>query len=123
MSTNTKKSASKGKRYTDAEKREIVSFVEKVNSEKGRGGQSAAAKKYGISQLTIASWLKSGLSGSASAPASSPASGGATSKAAAARSGISSKLSTLLALGNEIEKAEKELAKMKAKFNSIKASL
>jgi transposase-like protein len=120
MSTNNKKGAGKGKRYTDAEKKEIIAYVEKVNAEKGRGGQSAAAKKFGISQLTISSWLKAGISGGRAAASTSaaPAKGGA-----AARGGISSKLSTLLALGNEIEKAERELTKMKAKFNSVKASL
>jgi len=122
MSTNNKKGAGKGKRYTDAEKKEIIAYVEKVNAEKGRGGQSAAAKKFGISQLTISSWLKAGISGGSAAASTStsaaPAKGGA-----AARGGISSKLSTLLALGNEIEKAERELTKMKAKFNSVKASL
>lgn len=109
MSTTTKKSAAKGKRYTDAEKKEIVTYVEKINSEKGRGGQSAAAKKFGISQLTISSWLKVANGGSVSMKG--------------ARGGMNTKLSTLLTLGNEIEKAEKELNKMKAKFNSIKASL
>lgn len=124
MSTNNKKGAGKGKRYTDAEKKEIIAFVEKVNAEKGRGGQSAAAKKFGISQLTISSWLKAGIGGGSPAAAPSAASSAAPAKgAAAARGGISSKLSTLLALGNEIEKAERELTKMKAKFNSVKASL
>jgi len=119
MSTNTKKSSAKGKRYTDAEKKEIVSFVEKVNAEKGRGGQSAAAKKFGISQLTISSWLRAGVSGSGS-------NGGSVSSAATksvGRGGMNSKLASLLSLGNEIERAEKELTKLKAKFNSIKASL
>jgi len=120
MSTNTKKSSSKGKRYTDAEKKEIVSFVEKVNAEKGRGGQSAAAKKFGISQLTISSWLRAGVGGSSSSSSSSTASVSAKSSA---RGGMNSKLATLLSLGNEIERAEKELTKLKAKFNSIKASL
>ena len=121
MSTNTKKSSSKGKRYTDAEKKEIVSFVEKVNAEKGRGGQSAAAKKFGISQLTISSWLRAGVGGSSSSSSSS--STVSVSAKSSARGGMNSKLATLLSLGNEIERAEKELTKLKAKFNSIKASL
>lgn len=120
MSTNNKKGAGKGKRYTDAEKKEIISYVEKVNAEKGRGGQSAASKKFGISQLTISSWLKS----SGAKPASTPSAAAAPpSKGVAGGSGISSKLNSLLALGNEIEKAERELTKLKAKFNSVKASL
>jgi transposase-like protein len=120
MSTSTKKSsakksAAKGKRYTEAEKKEIIGFVEKVNAEKGRGGQSTASKKFGISQLTISSWLRAGV-GSVSA-------GTFQTPKASGRGGMNTKLATLLSLGNEIERAEKELTKMKAKFNSIKASL
>ncbi len=50
----TKKKATKGKRYTDVEKAEILQFVESH----GRGGGTAAAKKFGVSQLTISSWKK-----------------------------------------------------------------
>jgi len=58
MSTTPKKNASKGKRYSEEEKAEILKFINEVNSDKGRGGQSAASKKYGISQLTLSSWMK-----------------------------------------------------------------
>lgn len=47
---------SRGKRYSDAEKAEILAFVDS----QGRGGQSAAAKKYGISALTISKWRQTG---------------------------------------------------------------
>ncbi len=50
----TKKSAVKGKRYTDQEKAEILAFVEA----QGRGGQTAAVKKFGVSALTISTWRK-----------------------------------------------------------------
>ena len=67
MSTNSKKKITMGKRYTDAEKREVVSFAQQVNADNGRGGQAAAARKFGISVLTVSAWLK------ASAKAASPA--------------------------------------------------
>jgi phosphoserine phosphatase len=113
MSTSTKK-APKGKRYTDEEKNDILSFVQKYNDDNGRGGQSAASKKYGISQLTIASWLKSGAS-----------SGGKRGRKAASSKGgsFSSKLNALSALANQIDKAETELDKLKAKFKALKADL
>ena len=38
----TKKSKGKGKRYTDKEKSQVLSFVDKVNATKGRGGITAA---------------------------------------------------------------------------------
>lgn len=110
MSNNI--NAAKGKRYTEKEKSEILAYVEKVNGDKGRGGQSAAAKKFKISQLTISSWLKSGGS------VSSGRSGGAASKGA-----LGSKLSKLAALASQIDKAEKELGKLRSQFESLKKSL
>ncbi|MDP0489439.1 MAG: hypothetical protein Q7Q71_00125 [Verrucomicrobiota bacterium JB023] len=47
------------RRYTDAEKAEILQYVRKVNSEKGRGGVSAAVRHFGISPITVNSWLRS----------------------------------------------------------------
>jgi transposase-like protein len=69
MSTNPKPASTKGVRYTDAQKKEVVDFTVNYNAENGRGGQSKAAEKFNISQLTIAGWLKAaGAQGSAKAP-------------------------------------------------------
>jgi hypothetical protein len=69
MSANSKKTISKGKRYTDAEKQEVVSFAHKVNAASGRGGQAAAARKFGISVLTVSAWLKARAATKTTAPA------------------------------------------------------
>jgi transposase-like protein len=58
MSNTTKKESTKGIRYTDAQKKEVVDFAVSYNAANGRGGQSKAAEKFSISQLTIAGWLK-----------------------------------------------------------------
>jgi transposase-like protein len=58
MSTKNKKQTVTGVRYSDAQKNEIVSFVVQYNSKNGRGGQSAAAKKFKVTPLTISAWLK-----------------------------------------------------------------
>ncbi|MFZ9936762.1 MAG: hypothetical protein ACO3JG_06840 [Luteolibacter sp.] len=61
MSTKKKaasKKASTGVRYSDDQKKQIVDFVETYNSQNGRGGQSAATKKFNVTPLTIATWLK-----------------------------------------------------------------
>ncbi len=58
MSTTTKNKSLKGVRYTDAQKKEVVDFALSYNAANGRGGQSKAAEKFKISQITIASWLK-----------------------------------------------------------------
>lgn len=110
MTTLTKKNIVRGKRYTAEEKSKIVSFVESHNTANGRGGQSVAAKKYGVSQLTISGWLKrSGL------PTRVSKTGG--------KGSIQSKLAALTILGQDIMKLEKELAAKRAKFNVIKSLL
>ena len=115
MSTTTKKDIVRGKRYTADEKSKIVSFVESHNATNGRGGQSVAAKKFGVSQLTISTWLKSAGTTRRSLKASS--------KGNKSKGNIQSKLAALLVLGQDISKLEKELDTKRAKFDSIKASL
>ncbi len=58
MSIKKKQATSTGVRYSDVQKKEIVEFVLGYNKSNGRGGQSAAAKKYLVSPLTIAGWLQ-----------------------------------------------------------------
>jgi hypothetical protein len=112
MSTTNNVNASKGKRYTEKEKGEILAYVDKVNSEKGRGGQSAASKKYKISQLTISSWLRGGA-GSGTVRVTTSGKGG----------GLTAKVGKLTSLAAQIDKAEKDLDKLKAQFKSMQASL
>lgn len=50
----------KGKRYSDEEKKEVLDFITEYNAKNGRGGQTKAAEKYGVTQITIANWIKSG---------------------------------------------------------------
>lgn len=74
MSAKPKKAASKGKRYTDTEKQEIVSYVNDFNAKNGRGGQAAAVKKFGVTALSITGWLKTVKPAkAAAAPAKAPA--------------------------------------------------
>lgn len=46
------------KRYTEEEKVEILAFTSQYNAEHGRGGQTAAVKKYGVTALTLNAWSK-----------------------------------------------------------------
>lgn len=111
MSTKTTINSAKGKRYSEKEKAEIIAFVEKVNAEKGRGGQSAASAKFKISQLTISSWLKAANGGSS------------TKSSVSTKGGFGSKLTKLSSLASQIDKAEKELGKLKSQFDALKKSL
>ncbi len=121
MSTKKKVNVAKGRRYTQAEKADILAYVDQVNAEKGRGGQSAASKKFKISPLTISSWIRSGVGGASGA---SGASGLTVSASAASVSGpIGKKLAKLQALHDQIMRAERDLSKMKAQFTALKSSL
>ncbi len=111
--SNSNINAAKGRRYSTKEKADIIAFVDKVNADKGRGGQSAASKKYKISPLTISSWIRSGVGGGVAVSAGSASVAGPIGK----------KLSQLQALHDQIARAEKELAKLKAQFNSLKSAL
>ena len=70
MSSRKRKTAAKrvkskrGSRYTPKQKAEVISFVHAYNKKHGRGGQSQAVKKFGVTALTIATWLKSPSIGS-----------------------------------------------------------
>ena len=108
-----------GKRYSTAEKQEVVDFVNAYNSSNGRGGQSAAARKYNISILTVSAWLKKsgvkavkGLKGVKAAKVS-----------LAAPSGLASKVAKLLEMSDRVRKAEVELDKLRAGYESLKASI
>ncbi|MEP2776986.1 MAG: hypothetical protein ABJQ29_12390 [Luteolibacter sp.] len=111
MSTSKKKDIVRGKRYTADEKAKVVGYVQDYNASNGRGGQSSAAEKFGISQLTISNWLKNaGVSGK-------------ISKGAGGKGSMQNKLATMLTLGQEIEKLERELNSKRSKFEALKGSL
>lgn len=48
---------STGTRYPTEKKTQVIAFVKAYNSKNGRGGQAAAAKKFGITPLTVSHWM------------------------------------------------------------------
>lgn len=125
------KSASKvGSRYTAEQKQEVLDYVASYNEANGRGGQSNAAAKFAISPLTVMAWLKAS---GAPKPGKKAKAAKATKKVnitkaaaapkAATSGGFSAKLDALVGLNKQIEKTESELASLKVKFASLKASL
>jgi len=44
-------------RYDQKTKDEVVTFIVDYNAKNGRGGQSAAAKKWQLNPITIKSWM------------------------------------------------------------------
>lgn len=121
-----------GTRYTDEQKKEVTDFAVAYSAANGgRGGPSKAGKKFAVSPLTVTAWLKAaGVQGSKNAPrkgikyaATGKAGKAAKASTPAVSGGINAKLSSLLALSNQIADTEAELAQLTAKFNSLKASL
>ena len=124
-----KASKSARPRYTAEQKKEVTDFVKAYNAANGRGGQSKAAEKYKISPLTVMAWLKSaGVKKATKKLVKKAGKSGAVGRprkvaAPAASGGLNEKLSALMSLNSQIAKAEVELALLKAKFSSVKASL
>lgn len=54
MAATTRKKGNTGKRYTDDQKKVILSFVQA----QGRGGITKATKKFGVSYIALARWMK-----------------------------------------------------------------
>ncbi len=110
MASRKKATATRARRYTLPEREKILKYVEEVNAQKGRGGQTAAVQKYGVSALTITSWMrKRPASSLAEDSASSNGTGGTLAKLAAIHAGIVAK--------------EKEIAALRAQFDKLKASI
>lgn len=67
-------------RYDQNTKDEVIAFIQSYNQEKGRGGQSAAVKKWDLNPVTVKSWLsKAGVE--------TPGRGGKKKKAKAGKPG------------------------------------
>lgn len=112
------KKTTKGKRYSTAEKQEVLDYVASVDSEKGRGGVAAAARHFDITPLTITAWKKR-FGTDASAPLEATGAKAATSRGATAQSRALHRLGEILD-NLEFHKAqivalEKEYAKLKKK--------
>jgi len=45
-------------KYDQKTKDEVIAFIKKHNEDNGRGGQSAAVKKWKLNSVTVKSWLE-----------------------------------------------------------------
>ena len=100
---------SKGKRYSDKEKAQVLSFVEKTNAEKGRGGITAASKKFGITPLTISNWMKK--------------TGITSVRGARSKTDFAANLRRLADVHESISKKEVELLKLQREYAALKKKL
>jgi Brinker DNA-binding domain len=120
----------RGVRYDATKKQEVIDFVSDYNQKNGRGGQSAAARKFGITILTVSSWLKGSGKKVAKAPKApkAPKAGKAPKAAKAPKEakvsgGLTNKVKALLDLGDRIRKSEVELQKLQSQYSSLSASI
>lgn len=60
LATKTRKKGNTGKRYSDTQKKKILDFVAK----QGRGGISAAGKRFGVSYIALRRWMNGTGTGS-----------------------------------------------------------
>ncbi|MFM2170405.1 MAG: hypothetical protein RI957_634 [Verrucomicrobiota bacterium] len=100
------------KRYTEEQKSEILAFIEKHNAEKGRGGQTVAIKKFGVTAATLAAWGKK--SGKKAKKA------GKAVKKTRNPSKLWDRLNTVK---SEIAKAEKQLAKLNREAKELRKEI
>ncbi len=124
------KKTTKGKRYSVEEKQEIIDYVAQINAEKGRGGQTEASKKFGVSPLTISTWIKKGGATKAAKPGRKPGRKAGSkpgrkpaSAGRSAKGNIGSVLEQLASLDAEIVAKRQELSDLESKFQSLKNSL
>ena len=104
----TSANKAKGRRYSAKERAEVLSHVDSINSEKGRGGITAAAAKFGVTPLTISAWMRSqGL----------PTRGSGPSKA------TPQDFRRLAELHEEILQAENRLSDLKRDYSTLKRKL
>ena len=106
-------SSLRGKRYTLQEKAEVLDFVDRYNAEHGRGGQTAATKKFQLSPLSISSWRKQAFrTGSLS-----------NHRSISSTLPIGRALAQMQELHERILEQEKAIQRLKAKFDALKGSL
>ncbi|MDF1714199.1 MAG: hypothetical protein P1U90_18325 [Akkermansiaceae bacterium] len=101
----------KGKRYTSAEKAEVLNWVNDYNAKHGRGGVANASKEFGITQLTIHNWVRQG--------------GAAMGRNSGIRvtpnhSGILRELADLL---DQISERESELSSLRKEYDALRKKL
>ena len=120
----------RGSRYTPEKKQEILDYVTAYNTKHGRGGQSKAVAKYKVSPITCAAWLKAAgiKSPKGAVKKGKPAKAAKVAKVkkatkAAAPAGLAGKVSSLIALNEQVRKAETELEKLYQKHDALMVSI
>ena len=107
------KTRKKAKRYATAQKSEVLAFIKKA----GRGGQTKAVAKFGVTAATISSWKKkaTGVAKAAVRSSRGPRATGASKELRA--------IEELRGLLQEMAATEAKLDKLKAAYAKAKSKL
>lgn len=110
-------------RYDQKTKDEVVSFIQNYNEENGRGGQSAAAKKWKLNPITVKAWMeKAGVSSPGKSGKKKKKNGSAKSAAPAPRKANGAPKSVSAAL-KKMVKLQEQIEALQSEYNSLKSSL
>ena len=93
-----------------------------MNAKKGRGGLSAATKKFGVSPLSLSNWIKKG-GGSATGGKKGGAKAAGSGPGRRRTGGRDNALKELVALNREISRTRAQLDAAEAKFQKLKGAL
>ncbi len=114
------------KRYDQKTKDEVVAFIREYNEENGRGGQSAAVKKWKLNPITVKAWLeKAGVSSpgrSAKKKRKTSPKKGFAKPAAKSLPRASSSSSVSSALKRMVE-IQEQMESLQGEYNSLKSRL
>lgn len=112
--TREKPSDKRAIRYSDADKEKILQFVADYDREHGRGGQSAAAEKFGVSAMSISKWRNK------AAPTKRASRAGKNRKAKGATDPKHGETKTVL---ERMLSIQSQIDELKAEFEALKARL
>ncbi|MDF1853099.1 MAG: hypothetical protein P1U85_19840 [Verrucomicrobiales bacterium] len=107
------------KRYDQKTKDEVVAFIQKYNEDNGRGGQSAAVKKWKLNPITVKAWLEKAGVATPGKTAKKKKSAGAKTRskksvAVSSNGSVSSTLKRMVAIREQIESLQSEYDALKS---------
>lgn len=111
------------RRYTPEEKQAVIDFITQRKSENKRGAQKEAAAHFGISTVTISSWMKSMKTKRGRKPGSKNTTSPKQQPLIAAEPGDLRRLAAVLEEIAELEAQTAKLETLKAEADTLRAKL
>lgn len=111
-----------------AKRKKALEFIEQYNAEHGRGGITAAAKKYKVHPITVGHWVKEGMpEGGPSVSAPKKSSAKKSRKAAPQRqqaaAAVTVDKNSVMSRIEEIQDLESQIANLQTRVAEIKGEI